>query len=365
MRRSLQTLCLLMALLLAGLPICSPALAQAPAAPAGFSAKGIIQAPDAITLFAPMGGQVGDFSWQPGDRVQADEPALSLSPAMITAAGDGHIAGLQAQAGDMAAAVMGRYGALAYIKPLNSWRIEATISSTADTVKNRDIAIGQSLRVQHGTGDDKVRGEALVVALSGKALVLEMPLGDFELEDDVKLYLPDSKDNARADYVGSGLVSRPAALPVGGEGIIAAVLVSEGDEVSRGQPLMLLDSATARYTKDSQAEPEIHFAQDGVIGEVYIRPGQFVQQGQALMSILPQENLEAALEVDELDIARVRVGDSIRVSVDAYDGERSGTVKRIMPLGQVVLDTTKFIGSVAFESSDDLLIGMHVRGYWD
>ena len=67
----------------------------------------------------------------------------------------------------------------------------------------------------------------------------------------------------------------------------------------------------------------------------------------------------------QLDIAKLRVGDTLRVSVDAYEGERRGTVSSIEPLGRVMLDTTKFIVKVSFEESSDLLIGMHVRAYWD
>ena len=260
---------------------------------------------------------------------------------------------------------MAQYGALCYINRENIWHIEALITSTSDKEETRDVQVGQTLKVQHGTGDKKVRGEAAVIARSGKSFVLELEQGEFELEDDVRIYLGTSKDYVNSDQIGSGKIVRPAALAVAGQGMIASVLVQEGERVTRGQPMLILDSAGARYVSGEEVKPEARFEQSGIISEVLARPGQYLQQGQAVMTLLPQTALEAALEVDEMDIAKVRIGDTLRVSVDAYEGERRGTVSSIEPLGRVMLDTTKFIVKVSFEESSDLLIGMHVRAYWD
>ena len=331
----------------------------------GFSAKGVITAPVPVSVFAPMGGQAGDFSWQPGDRAEAGGLAFDILPALVYAPADGVVAGLRAQAGDTAEGVMAQYGALCYINRENIWHIEALITSTSDKTETRDVQVGQTLKVQHGTGDKKVRGEAAVIARSGKSFVLELEQGEFELEDDVRIYLGTSKDYVNSDQIGSGKIVRPAALAVAGQGMIASVLVQEGERVTRGQPLLILDSAGARYASGEEVKPQARFEQSGIIWEVLARPGQYLQQGQAVMTLLPDTSLEAALEVDELDIAKVRVGDTLRVSVDAYEGERRGTVSSIEPLGRVMLDTTKFIVKVSFEEASDLLIGMHVRAYWD
>ncbi len=366
MRVSIKVISFCLALLMALGLTSLPAQAQSVSGEGGgFSAKGLITSPVPLSVFAPMGGQAGDFSWQPGDRAEAGDLAFDILPALVYAPADGVVAGLRAQAGDTAEGVMAQYGALCYINRDNLWHIEALITSTSDKTETRDVQVGQTLKVQHGTGDKKVRGEAAVIAREGKSFVLELEQGDFELEDNVKIYLGSSKDNDRTDQIGSGKIIRPAALPVAGEGMIASTLVQEGEKVSRGQPLFMLDSASARYAAGAQTQPEVRFDRSGIISEVSVRPGQYVQQGQAVMTLLPQTALEAALEVDELDISRVRVGDTVRVSVDAYEGERKGTVTLIQPLGRVMLDTTKFIVKVSFEEADDLLAGMHVRAFWE
>lgn len=339
--------------------------AESAAVSGGFSAKGVIEAPRPLNLLAPVGGQAEDFSWQPGDRAQKDELALKLLPALVYAPADGIVTAVQAKPGDLAENVAAQFGALCYINRDHLWQIDAVITSTTKDEETRDVRVGQTLRVQHGTGDSKVRGTALVIARNQKSFVLELEKGEFELEDDVRVYLGSSKDNAYADQIGTGTVRRPVQLPVMGEGRVAAVLAENGAQVSRGQPLFMLDSAAARYTQESAVKSEITFPENGIVGEVLVRPGMYVQQGQPVMSLLPETALEAALEVDELDISRVRVGDSVRVTVDAYQGERTGTVKQIEPLGRVVLDTTKFIVKVAFDKTDDLMVGMHVRAYWN
>lgn len=50
------------------------------------------------------------------------------------------------------------------------------------------------------------------------------------------------------------------------------------------------------------------FPRDCLISQVLATPGQTVMQGQALMVLLPAGQLEATLEIDELDIAKVFMG---------------------------------------------------------
>lgn len=357
-----RALSCLAALLLA---LAAPPTRAESAEKTGFSAKGVIEGPRPVTIYAPISGRVEGFAWQAGDRAAQDEPALSLLPQLVYAPADGVVTALRARPGDLCGSVALQYGALCYISRDSLWQIDGRISSTQDDAQTRDVAVGQTVRLQHGSGDSRVRGTGTVIRIDQDRFTVELEAGGFELEDDVRIYLEDSKDYARADQIGSGSIRRPAQLPVSGEGMVAAVLVREGDRVSRGQPLFMLDGASARYAQDAVVSPEVRFPVSGVIAEVLVRGGMYAQQGQALMSLMPDGGLEAALEVDELDIARVRVGDSVRVTVDAYPGERAGTVKEIQPLGRVVLDTTKFIVKLSFERTDDLMVGMHVRAYWD
>jgi multidrug efflux pump subunit AcrA (membrane-fusion protein) len=359
---SIQRIC---AALCAALALLRVAPALAADETYAFSAKGSIAAPNWETVAAPVGGQAGNFDWRPGDAVAAGAVAVALTPTQVFAADDGVVRGLRADQGDQAAQVIAQYGALCRIERDTVRQVQATTTSAYDKAENRDVRVGDVLRVLQGFGDNEVSGVGTVIQSAAPgAFVVEMEQGDFDLEETVKLYRGAGEDFKSKDQVGKGKVSRPPTLAVLGDGCVAAVLVEEGQRVTRGQPLFTLDAASARH-----AEPpalEAAFGRGGVIQEVLIRPGQFVVQGQALMTVLPTDALEAALDVDELDIAKVHVGQSVRVAVDAYPGEtRIGAVREILPQGRLVLDTTKFLVKVSFESAEGLMIGMHVTGYWD
>lgn len=353
-----------LALVIGMLPL--PGLALTALEGNGFSAKGSVAAPESTTLYAPMGGQVLDFSWAKGDPAEENEVAFSIKPTQICAAEDGVIIGLQAKVGDQAETVLSQYGALCYVERQGIWNVKASTAKAYNKPENRDVRVGAVLRVQTGSGDTEEEGIGTVVRVDGTSFALEMEEGGFELEDTVKLYKGTGTDYKTKDQVGEGKVERPAAIPVTGAGSIASVLVAEGDRVVRGQPLFLVDSASAEYSGEN-ALPEIRFPESGLIGDVLAQAGQFVVQGQAMMTLLPSGETEATLEVDELDISKVRLGQNVRVTVDAYPGQEwTATVKEICPIGTTVLDTTKFTVRVSFaDEAEGFMIGMHVVGYWE
>ena len=270
---------------------------------------------------------------------------------------------MKARVGDQADAVQAQYGALCYVERQGIWYIHASTSSAYNDPQNRDVRVGDVLRVHEGSGSDEKESEGTVIFVDGKDFVLEMEQGDFDLEDDVKIYCGTGTTYENSDLVGKGEVERPKALAATGTGVVATVLVKDGDTVVRGQPLFLLDCAGTRY--DLQAgDPQVLFAQDSLIEKILVTPGQTVAQGQVLMTLLPVGQLEATLEIDELDIANVRVGQYVRIKIDAYpDAEREGRVLEICPIGNTQLDTTKYNVRVSLEQTEGLLIGMHVVGY--
>ncbi len=327
------------------------------------SGKGMITAPERISLLAPMGGQLQDFSWKAGDRAEAGAVALTILPMQICAANSGIITGLNARAGDQADAVQAQYGALCYVERQGTWHVRASTASAYNKPRNRDIRIGDVLRVRKGSGGDEKTGEGTVISADGKGFVLEMEQGDFELEDDVSLYLGTGTTYKSSELAGKGKAARPQALAVTGNGIVASILVQEGDLVERGQPLFLMDSSNARY-QNQMGSPQAIFPQAALIENMLVSPGQAVIQGQALMTLIPEGTLEATLEIDELDIAQVRAGQSVRLIIDAYPNIwREGRAVEICPLGSTQLDTTKYRVRVSIDNTEGLMLGMHVTGY--
>ena len=73
------------------------------------------------------------------------------------------------------------------------------------------------------------------------------------------------------------------------------------------------------------------------------RSGSVSSEGQVLVTMADLEKVFVATEVDETDIGKVKVGQSVTITVEAYpDQPLQGQVLRIAPQGQVVQNVTTF-----------------------
>ena len=73
------------------------------------------------------------------------------------------------------------------------------------------------------------------------------------------------------------------------------------------------------------------------------RGGSVSSEGQVLVTMADLEKVYVATEVDETDIGKVKVGQSVTITVEAYpDQPLPGEVLRIAPQGQVVQNVTTF-----------------------
>jgi membrane fusion protein (multidrug efflux system) len=71
---------------------------------------------------------------------------------------------------------------------------------------------------------------------------------------------------------------------------------------------------------------------DGRIGNQTVRPGQFVQQGTRLMSLVPSKSLYIMANFKETQIGRMRVGQPAEIKVDALPGLKlHGYIDSIAP----------------------------------
>jgi HlyD family secretion protein len=69
------------------------------------------------------------------------------------------------------------------------------------------------------------------------------------------------------------------------------------------------------------------------------------------------DNMEILSTVDETDIGSVRIGQPVRVEVDAFpDEEFRGTVKRIAPQGDTTATVTTFLVKIDVENPEGRLL---------
>jgi RND family efflux transporter MFP subunit len=74
----------------------------------------------------------------------------------------------------------------------------------------------------------------------------------------------------------------------------------------------------------------------GEVSERYVSAGEVVQPGAKLFTVVNNDSLELAAEVGADQIGRVRVGQPVRLTLDAYPGRTiTGKVARIEPVADV------------------------------
>jgi len=68
---------------------------------------------------------------------------------------------------------------------------------------------------------------------------------------------------------------------------------------------------------------------DGIVGKKNVAIGQNVSSGQELMAVVPLDNLWITANFKETQLDKMRVGQTVKIKVDAYDREYSGKIQRI------------------------------------
>ena len=329
-------------------------------------AKGTVRAGETIYFYAPMGGQLEAFDLSIGDDIRRNEVIMRVRPIDVPAPYDGTIRVQHAQIGDIAGNVVREYGALCYLERPDIQRIETSSSTAYDDAKNRDIHVGEELRAYNNkTGSNKKEALGRVVSANGASFVVEFPAGIFDFEESVSVYRGEGSEYRDKDKVGKGKVQRAPVIAIAAEGVIADILVREEETVLRGQPLYYMDAIDARY--EAAGQRQVTGPDDCVLTAIYAQPGQRVAKGQLLAAAMPLHDLECVVDVDELDILTLSVGQTMLVKLDALPNDLiEAAIERISPLGKIMLDTTKYEVTLRFTGEiERLLPGMHVTAYWN
>ena len=330
------------ALLLALTLVCACALAA--------TANATIVAPDTVKITAPFAGTLKPFDLTATQEVAAGEALFEIDTVPVYAAQDGTVAAVFAGVGDDASGVQSRYGAMAVIEPTLALYIDADTSQAYDDDDNRYLHAGETLYLKCGNE----KGTGRVASVSGKDYIVEILTGSFDVGDTVRCFRESSTPSD--SETGRGKVKRYDDVNVVSDGRVAKVHVKPGDTVKVGD--LLFEMIDAQSAKD--ASPVIAAPVSGAVSAVYVASGAQVYRGALLCEIADLTTLELSVEVDELDIDKVKIGDVLSFTLDAYAGQTfSGAVTEIRPIGSARQNATYFDVRVAAPQGVTLLPGMN------
>jgi RND family efflux transporter MFP subunit len=72
---------------------------------------------------------------------------------------------------------------------------------------------------------------------------------------------------------------------------------------------------------------------DGVVAKKYTEVGELLLPGKQIVQLVNPDRVYVLATIDEVDVGRLRAGQPVTVTVDAFPGEKfPGTVKRISPI---------------------------------
>lgn len=205
-----------------------------------------------------------------------------------------------------------------------------------------------------------------VVAVAGATSTAEVPA-----------YIPSGtsvtiEDVSGEEEIGSGKLVAKEGVSITSQNEIAAVYVQAGQRVAKGEKLLKYDSDATGSIEDKKedladakedlsemedASPEIVATADGVLTAV--NDTELVKDLTAAQ-ISPLDAMDLIVAVDELDIAKIQLGQSAGITIDALPDESyTGTVSRISQVGQAQGGVTTYDVTLTIQETGGLRIGMN------
>ncbi|PGS51211.1 efflux RND transporter periplasmic adaptor subunit [Bacillus sp. AFS041924] len=135
----------------------------------------------------------------------------------------------------------------------------------------------------------------------------------------------------------------------GGSSLIAdTVSVKEGDVVKAGVTLVT-------FTDGSILKAPV----TGTITSLSVKSGDSVQSSATVAHMTNYSSLETTISVDELDIPKVKVGQSVKITASAFEGETfDGTVMKVSNEGTSTNGVSTFDVTIKIKNPKSLKIGM-------
>ncbi len=162
-------------------------------------------------------------------------------------------------------------------------------------------------------------------------------------------------------------------------GEVASLPAAEGSYVAQGQVLAVLSSDTlsdqiqsageqirdAELQLDNQKKAlENYTLQSPIDGEIIdkiYKQGDNLESGKELCTIFDLSYLSFIMHVDELDIKQVYVGQKVRITADAVEGQEfEGEITKVSINGTTTNGATTYPVTVRIDEMGELLPGMNV-----
>ena len=278
----------------------------------------------------------------------------------------GRVKKVFADEGEDVQTVIARDGALALLST------DGLMKVTFVPSEGNDIRVGAAVTVRNDRGNE---WDGRIASLSGATGEITVTFTDDgpQLDETVSVYL--------GALIGSGTAKINSPLTItatGGTVDDAKYRNKENASVSKGTALFVLkdvpisDDYKTALTKRQDILDQITQAQSvldsgeivapesGIIDAVYENITNVpLGKDTAILSLSSDETLDMVITVDEMDVTRLKVGQSATVTVNALGGQTfSGSVKKIAFVGKPVGGITMYQVTLQMDNAPEMRVGM-------
>ena len=317
---------------------------------------GTMEAVRTHTIAAPHSGRVIDMTVRAGDVLDAGDALLALSAQKIYADFDGTITGVFAQPGDSAASVQERYGALCYVERDTLYTADCTTANAASENEYKIVHVGEKVYIRAKENDSRT-GEAIVTNVEGKQYKLEVTAIDgLRVNENIQVFRNSRLQSA--NRIGEGTVRRVDPVGITAEGHVRAVHVQDGQRVKRGDLLMEIVPDALDGLRGGDGS--VTMPKAGVVLSVPVQTGDEVTKDQTLATFCERRDMKLVCPADEQDLAAIRVGMEVQVTLDAYpDAPMTGTVEKIAGASAEGSSDATYEVTIRLPDNDLMRVGMN------
>lgn len=301
----------------------------------------------------------------------------SLEDLTVTAPVSGQVYSIDVEAGDEVSAGQ----QVATVRDSKTMSLEVTFP--ADDAAS--FYVGQSASVTLDSTFETLTGSISKIAgndtvLTGNVIVRSVTI-DVSNPGGLSTEQSASAAVGTVTSTGSGTFTYKAEEAVTAQvsGTVASIQVSEGQQVSKNQALVVLTSDDlddqVQSAQDSLRNAQISYEKQteqledytvtapitGTIVDKNYNAGETSEANQVLCSIYDLSYLTMTLSVDELDISDIAVGQTVTITADAVEGRTyTGTVTKVSVAGTSSGSATTYPVTIRIDDTDGLLPGMSV-----
>ena len=309
-------------------------------------------------------------------QLNYDRTASNLSDLNISAQIGGEIVEILVEEGDSVTTGM----PLATITDQSHMKV--TTAFLAQLVPS--LALGQEVSVIMESTNEEITG--IITDISGLVQISE---NNTQIQDvTVEMSNPGGLREGMNVYVvacevaaakkGQLEVMDTATISADTSGEVSAIFYTEGQQVKAGQQIMVLTNETlsnslvdSQYSirssqlslerqQESLENYDITSPIAGTIVEKNIKGGEIISGSGVLCTIYDLSYLTTTLNIDELDISLVHLGQEVQITVEALaDRVYSGVITRVNIKGTTVNGVTSYPVTVEIDDTEGLLPGMN------